>query len=82
VWRQLVAAAGFAFAISLGEFGATSFLVRGDDPTLPIAIARSLGRPGGDNFSQAMALSVILMAVVAIVVLLIDRVRPFGSSEF
>lgn len=82
VWRQLVVAAGFAFAISLGEFGATAFLVRADDPTLPIAIARALGRPGGDNFSQALALSVILMGVIAVVVLLIDRLRPLGSSEF
>jgi thiamine transport system permease protein len=82
VWRQLLVAAGFAFAVSLGEFGATAFLVRSDDPTLPIAIARSLGRPGGDNFSQALALSVILMVVVAAVVLVIDRLRPLGSSEF
>jgi thiamine transport system permease protein len=82
VWRQLIVAAGFAFAVSLGEFGATSFLVRSEDPTLPIAIARALGRPGGDSFSQAMALSVILMAVVAVLIVLIDRLRPLGSSEF
>ncbi len=82
VWRQQVVAAGFAFAVSLGEFGATAFLVRADDPTIPVAIARSLGRPGGNNFSQALALSVLLMAVLAVVVLLIDRLRPLGSSEF
>ena len=82
VWRQLVVAAGFAFAVSLGEFGATMFLVRADDPTLPIAIYRTLGRPGADNFSQALALSVILMAVTAAVVLVVDRLRPNGSSEF
>ena len=28
LWRPLLAAAGFAFAVSLGEFGATSFIVR------------------------------------------------------
>ncbi|MEZ5096264.1 MAG: ABC transporter permease subunit [Nocardioides sp.] len=28
LWRPLLAAAGFAFAVSLGEFGATSFLAR------------------------------------------------------
>ena len=43
--RALVAGAGFAFAISLGEFGATSFLTRVGDQTMPIAIARLLGRP-------------------------------------
>jgi thiamine transport system permease protein len=82
IWRQLVVAAGFAFAVSLGEFGATMFLVRADDVTVPVAIYRSLGRPGGDNFSQAMALSVILMGVIAIVVVAIDRLRPPTSSEF
>ena len=33
VWKPLLAAAGFAFAVSLGEFGATSFLARDDHPT-------------------------------------------------
>ena len=44
---------GFAFAISLGEFGATVFLARPDRPTLPVAIFRFLGRPGAANFGQA-----------------------------
>lgn len=82
VWRQVVVAAGFAFAVSLGEFGATVFLVRADDPTLPIAIFRALGRPGGDSFGRAMALSVILMMVTGAVVLVVDRLRPSGSVEF
>ena len=46
VSRALAVAAGFAFAISLGEFGATVFLARPDRPTLPVAIFRFLGRPG------------------------------------
>ena len=41
IWKPLLAAAGFAFACSLGEFGATSFLVRDDRPTLPVVIFRS-----------------------------------------
>ena len=32
VWKPLLAASGFAFAVSLGEFGATSFLARDDAP--------------------------------------------------
>ena len=40
VSRGLAVAAGFAFAISLGEFGATVFLARPDRPTLPVAIFR------------------------------------------
>ena len=46
VWKPLLAAAGFAFAVSLGEFGATSFLARDDTPTLPIVIFRLIGHPG------------------------------------
>ena len=82
VSRSLAAAAGFAFAVSLGEFGATVFLARADRPTLPIAIYRVLGQPGPLNFGQAMALSVILMVLTVVVVLVIDRLRPIGSAEF
>ncbi|HXF98950.1 MAG TPA: iron ABC transporter permease [Gaiellaceae bacterium] len=73
--RALAVAAGFAFAISLGEFGATVFLARPDAPTLPVAIFRFLGRPGELNAAQASALAVILMAVTALSVFLVDRVR-------
>ncbi len=73
--RGLAVAAGFAFAISLGEFGATVFIARADHPTLPVAIYRFLGRPGAVNTGQAMALSVILMAVTAAAVLMTERVR-------
>jgi thiamine transport system permease protein len=73
--RALAVAAGFAFAISLGEFGATVFLARPDAPTLPVAIFRFLGRPGELNTAQAYALAVILMAVTALAILLVDRVR-------
>ena len=82
VSRALAAAAGFAFAVSLGEFGATVFLAQVDRPTLPVAIYRFLGRPGAFEFGQAMALSTILMFVTVVVVLAIDRVRPAGASEF
>ena len=49
VWKPLLAAAGFAFAVSLGEFGATSFLARDDHPTLPVVIFRLIGQPGSDE---------------------------------
>jgi thiamine transport system permease protein len=76
VGRALAVAAGFAFAISLGEFGATVFLARADNPTLPVAIFRFLGRPGELNAAQAYALAVILMAVTVTSVLVVERVRP------
>ena len=84
VWREVdgpivaragLVAAGFAFAISLGEFGATVFLARPDTQTLPVIIFRLLGQPGELNFGAAMAASTILMGLTAAAVLLIDRVR-------
>ncbi|MFI2208158.1 ABC transporter permease [Streptomyces sp. NPDC020141] len=80
VRRALLIAAGFAFAVSLGEFGATVFIARPDHPTLPVAVARLLGRPGELNYGQAMALSTILMAVCAAALLLLERTRVRGSS--
>ena len=75
VGRSLAVAAGFAFAISLGEFGATVFLARPDSPTLPVAIFRFLSRPGELNTAQAYALAVVLMGVTAISLLVVGRLR-------
>lgn len=74
--RAVAVAAGFAFAISLGEFGATVFIARIDQPTVPVAIYRLLGRPGADNYGQAMALSVVLLALCAATLLLLERFNP------
>jgi thiamine transport system permease protein len=82
VARGLAVAAGFAFAISLGEFGATVFLARPDRPTLPVAIFRFLGRPGEVNVAQAYALAVVLMAVTVLSVLLVERVRMRRGGWF
>jgi thiamine transport system permease protein len=81
-WRALSVAAGFAFAISLGEFGATVFLARPDAPTVPIAIFRLLGRPGELNYGQAMALSTVLTVLCAGALLAFERVRLGRASEF
>ena len=80
--RGLTVGIGFAFAVSLGEFGATAFIARPERPTLPLAIFRLLSRPGAANFGQAMALSVILLALVATVVVLLDRFRLPGTADF
>lgn len=75
--RALATGVGFAFAISLGEFGATSFVGRRSDLlTVPLAIERLLATPGQVLRGQAMALAVILMIVTAVVVLLGDRLHP------
>lgn len=78
--RPVVVAGGFAFAMAVGEFGATVFLARTDRPTIPILISRLLGRAGPNNLGQAMALSCLLALIVALSVLVVDRrgrSRPF-----
>ncbi|MBD0735866.1 ABC transporter permease [Streptomyces sp. CBMA29] len=80
VGRALAVAAGFAFAVSLGEFGATVFIARPDSPTLPVAVARLLGRAGSSTYGQAMALSTILMLVCAASLLVLENLRPRGRG--
>jgi thiamine transport system permease protein len=80
--RALLVAAGFAFAISLGEFGATIFIARPDYPTLPVVIFRLISQPGPLSFGAAMAASVILMAVTATAILAIERFRIAHIGEF
>jgi thiamine transport system permease protein len=74
--RGLGLALGFAFATSLGEFGATSFLARPDRPTLPVVIFQLIGRPGAENFGTAMAASVILAVLTATVMGLAEWIGP------
>jgi thiamine transport system permease protein len=70
--RPLVVAAGLAAAISLGEFGATSFLSRSGAETMPIVIERLLGRTGSTVQAQAYVLATILAAATIVLVLLLD----------
>jgi thiamine transport system permease protein len=81
-WRALIAAAGFAFAVSLGEFGATSFLARDDNPTLPVVIYRLIGHPGAENFGMAMAASVLLAGTTAVVMFGVQRLRVGSVGAF
>ncbi len=52
-------AAGLSAAISLGEFGATSFLTRSDSTTIPIAIQQLMGHPGDTLTQSAFALAAL-----------------------
>lgn len=76
--KAVLVGAIYAFAMSLGEFGATSFLARPETPTLPVAIYRYLSQPGVMNYGQAMAMATILMLVCALAIALLDR---FQMSE-
>lgn len=73
--RAVLIGAGFAFAVSLGEFGATLFIVRPDAPTMPVAIYRLLSQPGVLAFGEAMAMAALLMVVTGASVLIFDRLR-------
>jgi thiamine transport system permease protein len=87
VWREIdlpivsraaLVGSGFAFVVSLGEFGATSFVARPNTATLPVMIFRLLTRPGAGSFAMAMALAVLLAALTAVIVMWIDRAQ-FGE---
>ena len=91
VWREIdlpivakasLVGAGFAAAVSLGEFGATAFIVRPNLPTLPVAIFRLMSRPGSVNFGMAMSMSVILMLVTGAVMLAVERFRAGDVGTF
>jgi thiamine transport system permease protein len=82
LYPAMLVSAVFAFTISLGEFGATLLISRPDYPTMPMVIYRALGQPGLLNYGQALAMSTILMGVAAVAMLVIERFRIGGASEF
>ncbi len=75
LWRPLAVGAALAAAISLGEFGATSFLSRSGGETLPIAIERLLGRTGSLLQAQGSALAAILAAATILLVVVVERLQ-------
>lgn len=91
VWREVdmpimaraaLVGAVFSFTISLGEFGATSFLARPEYPTIPVAVFRFISQPGAMNYGQALAMSTLLLAVCAASILVMEQVRLPGVDEF
>ncbi|MBW6466544.1 MAG: iron ABC transporter permease [Brevefilum sp.] len=91
VWREvdlplltpaLLVSTIFALTISLGEFGASSFLVRPEYPTMPVAIFRYISQPGALNYGQALAMSTILMLASALGIFIIERLQSPGKDIF
>jgi thiamine transport system permease protein len=74
-----LASLAMSFAVSVGEFGATSFLTRRASETMPVAIARLLGRPGDVNQLGAYAMATILIVICAMAVALLERSKVTGS---
>lgn len=73
--RSAGLALGFAFAVSLGEFGATAFLVRPDAQTLPVVIAALVGHPDPASYGAALAASVVLGLLAAVIMVTVERWR-------
>lgn len=78
--RGFLGAATFAFAISLGEFGATAFIARAGEPTMPLMIARLLGRPGSAARSGAYLLAVVLLVMTFVLATLAERASATRRS--
>ncbi len=81
LWRPLGVAAALAAAISLGEFGATSFLSRSGGETIPIAIDDLLGRTGSLLQAQGYVLATLLAATTIALMLLVDRTSDVVASS-
>lgn len=77
----MLASAGLACAVSLGEFGAASFLTRAGSPTVPVQIVRLLSRPGEQSYGVAAVLAVVLVALTLTMVLLVDRLGTTHRSS-
>ncbi|MAT42584.1 MAG: hypothetical protein CL609_09600 [Anaerolineaceae bacterium] len=82
LFRAILASGIFAFTVSLGEFGATTFLSRPDLPTIPIAIYRYLSQPGALNYGQALAMSTILMVICGLSIYIVEKLRLPDVNDF
>ena len=80
--RAMLVGAVFAFAVSLGEFGATLLLRRREFATMPVAIFEALGRAGEANLGRALAMATILLVVTTASFLAIERFRYREVAEF
>ena len=72
VKKPIINAGAIAAAISLGEFGATTLLSRSGQESMPIAIARLIGRTGDIPQAQAYVLCSILVMCTFLIVLAIE----------
>ena len=79
--RPLVVAGGFAAAISLGEFGATTFLTRTGRETLPIAVGKLLGRPGELSRAQGFATATLLLVLTGAVLVAVEVLAGAGERS-
>ena len=77
--RAAISAAAISATVSIGEFGASSFLARRGAETLPVMISRLLSRPGDSLQSQAFALATLLVIFSIAIIFVIDS---FTEDKF
>ncbi|MEY4405205.1 MAG: hypothetical protein RI976_1136, partial [Actinomycetota bacterium] len=77
--RAAISAAAISATVSIGEFGASSFLARRGAETLPVMISRLLSRPGDSLQSQAFALATLLVIFSLAIIFVIDS---FAKDKF
>lgn len=61
-------AIAFAMIVSIGEFGAASLLVAGDQATLSTVLYQLISRPGTSNYGMAMAVASLMIVMTLILV--------------
>lgn len=61
-------AVAFAMIVSIGEFGAASLLVAGDQATLSTVLFQLISRPGTNNYGMAMAVASIMIVATLLLV--------------
>jgi thiamine transport system permease protein len=66
--KSFTLAISFSAMVSIGEFGAASFLAFGSNETLPIVMFKLLGRPGAENLGMAMTVAAIYILIAAYVI--------------
>ena len=66
--KSFILAITFSAMVSIGEFGAASFLAFGSNETLPIVMFKLLGRPGAENLGMAMTVAAIYILIAAYVI--------------
>ena len=80
--RSIATATLFAFAISIGEFGATALVSRPEFPTLTTTMFQSLSKPGTINFNNGLILGCILMTLTTLSALGIEKLRGISFRDF
>jgi thiamine transport system permease protein len=82
--KSVALATAFSAMVSIGEFGAASFLAFGSNETLPIVLFKLLGRPGEESLGMAMTVAAIYILISAYVIWLslkpVETQRHFSSN--